>query len=67
MKIRGHRVELGEIEAMLREHPEVADCAVLLEGEGDGVHAAVMSESMTPCADGEVGELWIGGAGVARG
>jgi amino acid adenylation domain-containing protein len=29
VKIRGYRVELGEIEACLRESPEVADCAVV--------------------------------------
>jgi thioesterase domain-containing protein/acyl carrier protein len=30
VKVRGHRVELGEIEARLREHPAVAQCAVAL-------------------------------------
>lgn len=34
IKIRGFRVELGEIEAALRAHPSVEDAAVLLEGEG---------------------------------
>jgi amino acid adenylation domain-containing protein/non-ribosomal peptide synthase protein (TIGR01720 family) len=28
VKIRGQRVELGEIEAVLADHPEVAECAV---------------------------------------
>ncbi|MFB6366765.1 amino acid adenylation domain-containing protein [Paenibacillus elgii] len=28
VKIRGHRVELGEIEARLAEHPDIAECAV---------------------------------------
>ena len=32
VKIRGNRVELGEIEARLREHPAVAQCAVVLRG-----------------------------------
>ncbi|MYQ97792.1 alpha/beta fold hydrolase, partial [Streptomyces sp. SID6139] len=48
MKIRGFRVEPGEIEAVLGEHPAVRGCAVLLRGErlvayvvtaDDGAHA----------------------------
>ncbi|GAA4448213.1 non-ribosomal peptide synthetase [Phytohabitans houttuyneae] len=36
VKIRGHRVELGEIEARLLEHPAVAEAAVVLTGAGRG-------------------------------
>ncbi|MEU0007608.1 amino acid adenylation domain-containing protein [Streptomyces sp. NPDC006314] len=32
VKIRGHRVELGEIDAVLGEHPAVGSSAVLVEG-----------------------------------
>ncbi|HEY2291170.1 MAG TPA: amino acid adenylation domain-containing protein, partial [Thermoanaerobaculia bacterium] len=34
IKIRGFRVELEEIEAVLRQHPEVVDAAVVAKGEG---------------------------------
>ncbi|MGW4775878.1 non-ribosomal peptide synthetase [Streptomyces filamentosus] len=33
VKVRGHRVELGEIEARLLAHPEVANACVVLRGE----------------------------------
>ncbi len=41
VKIRGHRVELGEIEATLRRHPAVSDCAVLLDGTAGGDQSLV--------------------------
>lgn len=34
VKVRGHRVELGEIEACLRDHPDVRDAAVVVHGAG---------------------------------
>lgn len=36
VKLRGHRVELGEIEAVLRRHPAVTDAAVVVRGEAPG-------------------------------
>ena len=35
IKIRGFRVELGEIESVLRQHPEVNEVAVAVRGTGD--------------------------------
>lgn len=34
VKVRGHRVELAEIEGVLHRHPEISDAAVVIHGEG---------------------------------
>ncbi|WP_280463060.1 non-ribosomal peptide synthetase [Nocardia carnea] len=47
VKIRGHRVELGEIESALRSHPAVADAAVLLDGRGPGTRLLGYAEIAT--------------------
>ena len=36
VKVRGYRVELGEIEAALRQHPEVQDAVVVAREESSG-------------------------------
>ena len=38
VKLHGHRIEPGEIEAVLAGHPEVERCIVLLAGDGDNRH-----------------------------
>ncbi|MFI8007913.1 amino acid adenylation domain-containing protein [Streptomyces sp. NPDC086010] len=55
VKVRGHRVELGEVTAALRALPEVADAVVLPEGDGDRRRLAcwvVPVPGRTPRADG---------------
>jgi acyl-coenzyme A synthetase/AMP-(fatty) acid ligase len=44
VKVRGHRVELGEIESAVASHETVADCVVLALGEGleTRLHAVVI-------------------------
>jgi acyl-coenzyme A synthetase/AMP-(fatty) acid ligase len=34
VKIRGHRVELGDVEAALTVHPAIREVAVVVQGEG---------------------------------
>ena len=36
VKLRGHRVELGEVEEVLRRHPQVRDAAVVLANDQQG-------------------------------
>jgi amino acid adenylation domain-containing protein len=45
VKVRGYRVELGDVEAALHEHPEVEEAAAVVVPNGDGssrLHAAVV-------------------------
>ncbi|MFB9474180.1 amino acid adenylation domain-containing protein [Nonomuraea salmonea] len=41
IKLLGHRVELGEIEARLLEHPHVGEAAVVVRGEGTDDHRLI--------------------------
>ncbi len=46
VKIRGRRVELGEIESVLASHPEVADCAVEMLADGERERLAAFAAAV---------------------
>ncbi|MEU3657628.1 amino acid adenylation domain-containing protein [Streptomyces sp. NPDC032161] len=47
IKLRGHRIELSEVEAVLLDHPGVRDAAVVVVGRG-GADAALVAFVETP-------------------
>jgi len=49
IKIRGFRVELGEIEAALAQHPSVREAAVLLHGEDQNKRLVAYVSANTGC------------------
>ncbi|GGP78634.1 AMP-binding protein [Saccharothrix coeruleofusca] len=53
VKIHGYRVELGEIEALLREHPVVEDAVVVFDGDSD-LRAVYTGQRVPP---GQLAEL----------
>ncbi|AWI32241.1 non-ribosomal peptide synthetase [Streptomyces tirandamycinicus] len=61
IKLRGHRIELGEVEAVLLDRPDVRDVAVVVVGRG-GPDAALVA-FVEPAHGAEEGE---GGDGAAE-
>jgi hypothetical protein len=55
IKIRGHRVELGEIEGALMEHPEVKQAVVLLRQDEPSVQQLVAYIVVGRAGDGQPG------------
>ena len=41
MKVRGHRIELGEVEAVLGQHPQVRDRVVVARQDSSGENRLV--------------------------
>jgi amino acid adenylation domain-containing protein len=57
VKVRGNRIELGEVEAALLGHPGVRACAVIVAGDG-GPDSELVA-FVVPAADGSVSDdLW---------
>jgi amino acid adenylation domain-containing protein len=57
IKLRGHRIEPGEIEAVLRKHPEVADCVVVLATRPYGEQCLIAYADKRPHCDPDEDQL----------
>ncbi|TCO59527.1 non-ribosomal peptide synthetase [Actinocrispum wychmicini] len=53
VKLRGYRIEPGEIESCLRRHPDITQAVVLLDGGSDG-HLVAYVETAKPLTDSEL-------------
>jgi amino acid adenylation domain-containing protein len=57
LKVRGYRIEVGEIEQRLRQHEEVQEAVVVGKGTGGGVERLVGYVVMRPGSELQVEEL----------
>ena len=60
VKVRGYRIELEEIEARLKQHEAVADCAVVSESDGSGEQRLVCYVVSSEVEKNGVGSLSAG-------
>ncbi|WP_418960765.1 AMP-binding protein [Streptomyces tritici] len=58
VKVRGHRVEIGEVEAVLRRHPHVVDAAVVPVPAEDGETELAAAYAGRP-VDAEAFDAWL--------
>jgi clorobiocin biosynthesis protein CloN4 len=49
VKIRGHRVELGEVESVLENHADVAEAAAVAVGEGVDARLVAFAAPRSGC------------------
>ncbi|QGZ37684.1 natural product biosynthesis luciferase-like monooxygenase protein [Pseudoduganella flava] len=63
VKVRGYRVELGEIETTLRSHPAVAEAVAVVRGADEHEAAIVAYVTSAPSAAADPGELLRHAAG----
>lgn len=51
VKVRGYRLELGEVETVLGRHPALQECAVVVRGEGEGEGRLMAYVGLRPGAE----------------
>ncbi|WP_224372916.1 non-ribosomal peptide synthetase [Hyalangium versicolor] len=63
VKVRGYRIETGEIEHVLRQHPKIGEVAVVARAGADGEKELIACLCPAPGADPKVQELrsWLKG------
>ncbi|WP_407673523.1 AMP-binding enzyme [Parafrankia colletiae] len=58
VKVRGHRIETGEIEALLEQHPAVTEAAVVLRNPDDPIKCHLKAYVASQATDREL-RRWL--------